>query len=262
MTQPPKILIGAPVYQRAWILGEWFERIEAQTIPLSDLGFVFELGPDDHETHEVIWEWQSRHPEVSIFDARVSEVPNQRTHPDGKRRWKRDDYHRMVQLRNSLLARVINYRPDRYFSLDSDILLDHPQTLEYLYELTKTRQAVSPLCYMWATGKAFPNVMSWVDPSGSKARRIIGEYPRLSVFKADVIMAAKMMRPEVYTTVRYSWHPQGEDLGWSADALNKGFELYSAHDIYCPHIMHKWMLDQYKDKKDNRNFNGTIRLVN
>lgn len=250
-----KILIGAPVYQRAWIMEDWFSCIENQSVPLSDIGFVFELGPGDEKTHEVIWDWQSRHPEVSLFDARVSELPNQRTHVEGQRRWKPDEYHRMVALRNSLLARVINYKPERYFSLDSDILLENPNTLQRLYDHGDKCDAVSPLCYMTPFDRNFPNLMSWASLRKDRAVRIIGDYPKMSMFKADVIMAAVMMNEKAYTAARYKYHRQGEDIGWSQDADQNDVSRYHDSSIYAPHIMHREMLKNYKEKGDPRSTN-------
>lgn len=257
-----KILIGGPVYQRDWILGEWFDAIERQTIPLSDLGFIFELGPNDEPTHKVLTEWHAAHPEVQAFDMRVMPKIKHRSHPDGRRIWRaRDgDYSRMSKLRNSILERVRCIRPERFFSLDSDILLEHPQTLEYLYELTKTKDAVSPLSYMFPVDKAYPNIMSWAGVPGLRACRIIGSYPKMSVFKADIIMAAVMMTPKVYDSVNYKDHPQGEDPGWSFECYKAGIELWSASNIYCPHIMHQYMLDDYRKIGDTRSINETFKM--
>jgi hypothetical protein len=62
-----------------------------------------------------------------------------------------------------------------------------------------------------------------------------------------------MMSPEVYNKTRYRFHKLGEDLGWSADAHFKGFELYCASQLYTPHILHKSMLPEYLESGDPRN---------
>jgi len=65
------ILIGLPIYKREWILPYWIEAIERQDFPQENLGFLFNLGPDDEATHEILWEWQSRSPHFKIFDAQI-----------------------------------------------------------------------------------------------------------------------------------------------------------------------------------------------
>lgn len=250
-----KILIGCPAYQRSWILPYWFEAIENQTIPLSDIGFVFELGPNDDETHSVLYDWANSHREVAFFDAVIREDLNHYTHQDGHRTWTKNSYYKMVDLRNSLLDTALRVKPDKYFSLDSDILIDNPHTLEKLYfNLERDGiDAISPLSYMYPKGCDFPSVMTWANHVGGKASRQLDSYPMGKIFKSDIIMAAVMMNPEVYSNARYIWHPQGEDLGWSAECARAGYNLYCASDLYASHIMHRWMLDQHLSGGDPRN---------
>lgn len=242
-----KLLIGCPVYKREWILPLWFEKIEAQTLPLSEIGFVFELGTDDDATHDVLWGWHSQHPEVEVFDGLIREDLKHKTHADNHRTWVRDDYLRMAEMRNSLLDRVVCYDPDAYFSLDSDLILDDPKSLEILLELLQRDEidAVSPLSYMFPMGRDFPSVMSWIDEPGGRAVRNNNAYLWGAAFQADVIMAAVMMSKPVYQNVRYKWHSQGEDLGWSDEARRGGYKLWCASNVYVEHIMHGWMLDNY-----------------
>ena len=104
---------------------------------------------------------------------------------------------------------------------------------------------------MTPIGVRFPSMMKWVENPGGKAMRDIN-FPLGTYFKADVIMAAKMMSKEVYNSVNYKIHEQGEDLGWSAECAEKGFDLYSASYIYAPHIMSRAMLDSFKKNGDPR----------
>jgi hypothetical protein len=251
-----KILIGSPVYQRAWILEHWFKSIENQSIPLSEIGFLFELGPNDQETHDLIWGWQSRHPEVAYFDAFVREDLTHSTHEENHRTWTKDAYFKMVELRNSLLERASHIGPDKYFSLDSDLIMEDPQTLEKLYHISERDgvDAVSPLSYMFPNGIDFPSVMTWADHPGGRAARQLDSYPigSGSTFKADIIMAAVMMNPDVYSNVKYEWHAQGEDLGWSTQCHAYGKNLYCASGTYVTHIMHRWMLENYLNNRDPR----------
>lgn len=250
-----KLIIGCPVYKRAWILPTWFKFIEQQTMPLSDIGFVFELGTDDDETHNVLWEWQLAHPEVSVFDAVVRDDINHETHPKSGRQWTGSKYWRMVDLRNSLLDRVMSHEPQKFFSLDSDILLEHPETLERLFNMTEHLDAVGILSYMKPGTTQYPSVMSWVNGVGNRARRADAGYPIGTIFRSDIIMAAVMMSKKVYENTKYQWHKQGEDLGWSAYATQKGYELWCASNVYGAHIMHEDHLEPYLLHGDSRSTN-------
>jgi hypothetical protein len=168
----------------------------------------------------------------------------------------------MISLRNTLLNRVREIQPEYFFSLDSDILLQNPMTIELLVSHIKDgADAVSPLMFMTPFDIQFPSVMNWVDKPGDKARRL-SQYPLGTYFKADIIMAAKMMSKDVYNNVDYIFHSQGEDLGWCANANKKGFNnLYSASYIYAPHIMHPQMLREYFKNGDKRYFSVVENLT-
>lgn len=250
------ILIGLPIYKRAWILPHWFKAIENQTYPLDDLGFIFECAPDDEETFDALFSWYDQHPEVGVFDVGVSYESHQE-HPvvdHGKgpvqgRFWNVQRYVTMMNLRNSLLQRARCIQPRKYFSLDSDIILEDPTTISKLDALDY--DVVSPLMYMTPSGTDFPSVMSWTEGPGSRALRL-NPYPIGKVFRADVVMAAKLMSEKVYTTVDYSVHRQGEDLGFSANCARAGFALYCASNVYSCHVMNHKMLEDYLVNGDPR----------
>lgn len=200
---------------------------------------------------DCLYEWHSTHPEVSVFDVIYDEEQVHRSHPEGSRRWGYERYATMVSLRNNLLERVRAHDPERFFSLDSDIILENPSTIEELYKLTEFLDAVSTLMYMTPEGTAYPDIMTWQNGPGSKASRIL-PYPIGKLFKADIIMAAKMMSKKVYMNVNYSFHRQGEDLGFCQNAALQDYALYNASYIYTPHIMNQTMLEDYLVSGDPR----------
>lgn len=245
-----KILIGAPIYDRAWILPTWFKAIENQNFPKEDLGFVFALGPDDEATHDQLWSWHERHPEFMVFDGQIEMQISHSAHPDDTRIWSSMQYYNMAFLRNTLLERAATFGDqfDYYFSLDSDILLEDPETLNKLVayaEEDRSRAVLSPLAYMTPFDTNYPSAMSWVENPGGRAMRDLNRYKIGELFEADIVMAAVFMQKHVFQTVRYQWHAQGEDLGFATALADFGFKSYGAWDIYCPHIMHKRMLSDY-----------------
>lgn len=250
----PRILISLPVYGREWILPDFFRCIENQTIPLSNIGFQFELGPNDDETHDIIWEWQSNHPEVFHFDAQINMSSSHKIHLEGQRAWRRDEYLRMVEFRNNLLERANNIIDsfDYYFSLDSDVLLENPKTLETLAGHNK--DVVSPLMYMDST-TSYPNAMEWKylkpRPMGYRHPEQVQE-ANGQLTRVAVVMAAVMMSPDVVKNIRYIWHPQGEDLGFAEELMNAGYDSYIDYSLYTYHIMHRAQLAHFKQFGDDR----------
>lgn len=247
-----KLIIGCPIYDRAWIFPYWISLIEKQSLPLEEIGFVFVASKEDIETVSLLNKWKESHPEVSIFEIVYPENVNHFSHPEGQRHWTISKYENMVNLRNCLLQKVREYQPDYFLSLDSDILLKNTSTLELLIAHIKDgADAVSPLMFMTPVGSKFPSVMKWLDQDLTKAYRDFS-FPLGTYFQSDVIMAAKMMSKDVYNNVDYSIHQQGEDLGWSSNCAKKGYSLYSASYIYAIHIMSRAMLADVLKNGDPR----------
>jgi hypothetical protein len=244
-----KVLIAAPIYQRAWILEHWLRCIEQQNHPLDHLGFLFELGPDDDDTHNILWEWQSRHPEIPVFDAQIDITRPHSAHAEGKRHWNQAKYANMVKFRNSLLERAtaLSSQFDYYFSLDSDLLLEDPTAITQLIEDCQDPDVhvVSPLSYMTPRDKAYPSIMYWEGLPGGRAIRNHSKFQPNSLYKVDIVMAAVFMCKEVFTRARYCLHKQGEDLGFATDLARLGFNSYTDTRVYANHIMHKATLESY-----------------
>jgi hypothetical protein len=249
-----KLIIGCPIYDRDWIFPYWISCIQSQSVSLSDIGFVFVASKDDQATIHHLEQWRDHHPEVKVFDILYPENVNHFSHKEGTRQWTLSKYENMVNLRNILLQKVREYNPDYFFSLDSDILIKNPSTIELLIaHIKEGADAVNPLMYMTPVGTSYPSVMKWVAHAGGKAHRDL-DFPIGTYFKSDVIMAAKMMSRKVYSAIDYAMHPQGEDLGWSTAAADHGFNLYCASYIYTPHIMSRAMLQDVLRNGDPREF--------
>lgn len=245
------VLISCPVFKREWILPYWFKAIERQNFPLDKLGFIFELGPEDDGTHEMLSDWSDKHPEFICFEGDIQQTLNHQSHPEGLRYWNEVRYSMMAQMRNNLLDKAIAKQDtfSHYFSLDSDILLKDINTINRLlaYSEQYPDAVVSPLAYMTPDSEMYPSVMSWRTdaPPGYRAQRKVEEYPIGKPFFADVVMAAVLMPKEIFTNVRYHSHRQGEDLGFAAELTEKGYRSLAASDIYVPHVMHQHMLGNH-----------------
>jgi len=256
-----KLVLGCPIYKRDWILPNWIKSILSQSLDISKIGFVFECSADDIGTLQILNSWKECDNRIPYFDIKIREDIPHFEHEENKRSWTISKYHNMVSLRNSLLNSVRELSPDYYFSLDSDILMSNPSTMELLIaHVNDGADAVSPLMYMTPVGTMYPSVMDWRQDEPDKAYRR-KDYSIGSYFKSDVIMAAKMMSKDVYQNVDYSVHMQGEDVGWSLNCREQGYNLYSASYIYCPHIMSRTMYVDFLKRGDNRSDANVYHLV-
>jgi hypothetical protein len=248
-----KLIIGCPIYKRDWILPSWIRSIINQSVDLSNIGFIFEVSPDDMRTVQSLIAWKKIDKRIPFFLIKERKDIPHFEHFNNGRQWTMSKYHNMVALRNSLLDSIREQEPDYYFSLDSDVLIQNPNTIELLIGHIKNgADAVAPLMYMTPFDKRFPSVMSWANKEEWKAKRE-EFYPIGTYFKSDIIMAAKMMSKKTYSSINYEFHSQGEDVGWCKNAALAGLDLYSASYIYAPHIMHEEMLNNFKVKGDDRN---------
>lgn len=253
-----KLIIGCPIYKRDWILNRWIRAIIKQSVPTNDIGFIFECSSNDSRTTAMLEAWKSYDKNIPFFNIQYRDDINHFEHKENGRQWTISRYENMVELRNSLLKKVREIQPDYYFSLDSDILIENPNTLELLIAHIKDgADAVSPLMFMTPIGNKYPSVMTWREDQPDKARRL-ERYPIGTYFQSDVIMAAKMMSKQVYNNVDYAIHSQGEDVGWSLNCREKNYKLFSASYIYAPHIMNEIMYNEYQTKGDSRHLEYSL----
>jgi len=248
------VVIGCPIYKRDWILPYWFACISQQNLDFSKIGFVFIASSKDEKTIKNLISFRNSRPDIKVFEIEFVDDIVHFEHEKNSRQWSMSKYYNMVHLRNCLLKKVREIQPDYFFSLDSDILLTNPNTINFLIShIQDGADGVSPLMFMTPNDIMYPSVMNWTDEPGGQAFRQ-ENYPIGSYFKSDIIMAAKMMSKTTYQAIDYEMHPQGEDLGWCANAAKSGLQLYCASYIYAPHIMHEQMLDHFIKMGDTRHF--------
>lgn len=247
-----KLVIGCPIYKRDWILNHWIKCIKNQSVSTENIGFIFEASSGDEKTLSILEAWRKYDRSIAHFEIVIRDDIPHFEHQNNGRQWTISKYDNMSKLRNHILDRVTEIEPEYYFSLDSDILIENPNTIELLIaHIKQGADAVSPLMFMTPIGNQFPSVMTWREDIPDKAYRK-EYYPLGTYFQSDVIMAAKMMSKNVYKNIRYNIHEQGEDVGWSLNCKHKNYNLFSASYIYAPHIMSPIMYSDFLKNGDNR----------
>jgi hypothetical protein len=227
-----KLVVGAPIRDRAWILPQWFEHMMVAVeheLHISDVSVVFVGSMADPSFkcatkmahgYGILVHWHE---------------PADDDHGPYQRVWTRDRYATMAGLRNELLTKVREMEPDIFWSLDTDILVAE-NTLSSALRHVETFDAVGTKLYMTPHGRFAPSY--GMLPSGGGLRRSDGE----GVVKVDAIMASKVMTPTAYA-VDYTPHSQGEDIGWSIAARAAGCTLGWDGTVTSKHVMSKDMLD-------------------
>lgn len=212
MTQQ-HVVVGCPVYERAWVLEKWFSAVESWTDVTVE--YVFAYTPSKDETYA----WLTEHTD-HIYE--VTEGAH------GKERdWANPERIRtLANMRNLLLDKVADMEFDFYFSLDSDIIVP-PDTFNPIYGHMRhmERGAISPTVQL---AKDHSIINAFV-------RRRDGYFTRMKPGyegRVDVIAAAKLMCAEMVRdpAVRYDYHPLGEDFAWSNAATKAGYPLYLSRE--------------------------------
>lgn len=230
------LLVGCPIQKRDWIIAEWFSHVMAATKQANRIpGFIFVLDPNEEPLNTMI------HNLCKINNVDLWTIPIQENDRDDVRDWNHIRFMRMVYLRNCLLEGVRHISPPLFLSLDSDILI-HQYCIKSLIEkFSEEYSAIGGKAYMTHMGKHYPSYGMLLDQGNLYRQDSEG------VFKVDVIMAIKMMKPEAYN-IDYSFDAIGEDIGFSKNCSKSGLRLMWDGTITNKHVMRKIDLGKIDDR--------------
>lgn len=225
-----ELVIGAPVFQRAWVLDEWFSHLAGQGLPhdlqVRDVTILLNDGGSSDGTLDIIDEWDER----VGWSVEVIDSSDHGEHV-ASRAWSGKRYSLMADLRNQLLARVRELRPTYYWSHDTDILAP-PETLMTLLEGQGRFDGTAPTVYMTEHSTLHPNSMRFIH--GDRVRRTVPKGP--DFWRVGVAFASVLMNKELYA-VDYAGHEQGEDIGWGLNARRAGLTFGVHPGCKCKHVM-------------------------
>lgn len=226
-----RLIIGAPVHQRGWILDRWFEHLSKQwEFPPEDVEVVFMASPGSDGTYRVIEsapkKWGFRTVLLEDLTGGDSE----------KRVWNESRYAKMASMRNQLLEYVRGQEPELYLSCDTDMLLPEHGVLKMAQELGRIEaDGIAPLTYMTPTSTQFPNAMKL----GGTVRELV----QPDTFVVDACFGVVLMTPALYRQADYAVHRYGEDLGWAYNVRQAGLKLALTPHVLVKHVMNPNMLD-------------------
>jgi cellulose synthase/poly-beta-1,6-N-acetylglucosamine synthase-like glycosyltransferase len=225
-----RLVIGCPVAHREWIIERWLEHV-VNAVRKVDVEFaLLFVGDSTDPTFDVVDTFCKEY----RVPAYLHTIDEPRTVDE--RQWNAQRYHRMVELRNTLLGRVREMAPDYFLSLDSDILL-HPDSISTLFESVDMYDAVGGKVYMTTLGTHCPSYGRFKRDGSGLLRRNAS-----AVFRVDVIMAIKLMSQAAYN-VDYKFDSRGEDIGWSINCREAGLKLGWDGRVVNKHVMRPDLLD-------------------
>lgn len=240
------VVVTAPVAERAWALPDWYRHLAAQTTPPTEI-VLLHSGRKEDDTWETIERCALEYG-ITTHRMHDTSIPHQRH--DNTR------FVTLARLRNQLLAtaRLVTDSPF-VFSLDTDVMLEDPTTIEKLRGAAEIYGCASPLTYLhpdmeWTVNagmlleaqqieNADPGVISVEEFERwpwTRAEPTHAALAGVAVQPIDIPMAAIMMRRDVYTTTRYARHESGEDIAFAISMKRKGHRAVWLPSIEARHV--------------------------
>lgn len=244
-----KVVVAAPVADRAWALPTWYDRLAKQTVRPDQILLVHG-GHRGDETWEAIGEC-----------CRNTGIPTLRHHDTTPPHPRNDDerFRTLARLRNLMLAWAkVATNADYLLSLDTDIMLDEPQTIEQLIiAIERGADCASPLLNFhpaagWTCNAGMLGNVNHHPREAVEAGRPedLGTWPwtratpdpKAPLQRIDAPMGAVMMSRGVYEHVRYRWHESGEDLGFAinlklAEKTATWLPWLNARHVWAAHLL-------------------------
>ncbi len=244
----PLVMVGCPIYNRAWILPRWLDALAQQTAAAEiALAFCHTEGNDGTERIIAAEKLKSRFRYVDVYNF-TGGVEGGKEH-----NWTDlDRLNTIAAKRNRLLDMARHSDAEFYLSLDSDVLVPDGG-LQTLLDTIKTLgfDAVCPKVWIWdaffVAAKYEKGKVAFLP------RKITGVHP------VDIVTSgACLMRRKVFEnpSVQYGvsvlgtdhafapgseingWHGS-ECIAWSKSAKAAGFKLAANCNISFPHKMNE-----------------------
>lgn len=230
------LIVGCPVYRRAWVLDQYFDALEAQDFP-AKTRFVFALsydkdGRDPDGTAAVI---ERRCPDATILEVPGAGYEDAERASDGR-------YAYLADVRNRLLRTVAHIDPRAFLSVDSDILLQYNAYGRLASTLSGWQTSAAGALVDMGTPESGP-APSWMMLDADWAERPaaravdLSTYGYLEPFPVGVIMGAKLLTRHAFRNCRYTDHLLGEDIGFAIQMRAMQIQPYLVPAARGEHVL-------------------------
>lgn len=226
----PKIAIGCPVRNRAWVLDDYLSALHAIDYPYKE--YLFLLNNNEDASGTKLQAFMQEHKGL-LYERYDEAAPGHR-----REEYNANGYSHLAAVRNAFVDLFLqNTTCDYLFSIDSDIIVP-PDIILQLLPLTNTKTiiaaAISNIPEKALDGRTPGNFM--IDIKGFIQHPL--KYPISGVMGVDITGAVYLIpRGVLESGVRYAPHPQGEDILFCLSAKAKGYQLFVNLDVLCEHRM-------------------------
>lgn len=226
----PRIAIGCPVRDRAWVLDEYLKALDAVDYPHKE--YLFLLNDSVDASGDKLKVFMRTHCGM-LYERCGKSVPGYR-----REEYDANHYRHLAAIRNAFIELfLLNTECDYLLSVDSDIIVPKDiiaKLIPMLQEKTIAAAVISNIPNKELDGHTPGNFM--IDIQGCIEHPF--KYPLTGTMEVDVIGAVYLIPRRALTDgIRYGPHPQGEDVLFCLTARGKGYHLLVNLDVRCEHRM-------------------------
>lgn len=227
----PKIAIGAPVRNRAWILPDYLQSLIR--LEYENRIFLFLENDSSDDTTLILQEFCNGEPNRILKSAST-----------GSAHWDHGDYainqyENLAKIRNEFIEMFLKTDADYMLSIDSDVIVPPDilsRLMQHADERTIVGAAISNIPGHPLDGSTPGNFM--IERNGMMVHP--NPYPLSGLMNVDVIGAVYLIpRKALELGVQYAPHQQGEDIAFCISAREKGISMRVVMDLQCEHRMIK-----------------------
>lgn len=235
-----RLILGAPVANRAWSIPLWMECVAKQTRKPDTMVFLHGGTVMDDTWRALDDEaWKHRLPYPWIIH---DDTPPHRREDN-------DRFLTLARLRNRVLELARWHDADLFLSLDTDIMLENPNTIEDLCDLVERDDAdiVSPLVFLhplaprqWKPGERVSYAYNFAflpEGANSMQRPNPAELPDVwgKLVRHQIPMGCWVGNRKAINC-EYSWNESGEDIGFAISLRDAGVECIADTSLYGWHV--------------------------
>ena len=242
------VLIGCPIRNRNWIAERYLRGIYDLNYEKSKIILYFLVNDSTDSTEKILKSFQakykSEYKDIIIEKIRTKAPEYRRLItklPTHASKYWESVYTNIANLRNKIIDKVLELKCDYWFSVDSDIVLNDPDTLNILLQEQKLiisaiinndqiRNSHLPI------QEAACNILNF-DEYG-KVKHITG-WEMNSTFQVQITGAVCLYKAEIFKdpNIRFGYSKMGEDIFMAQRILEAGIETWTTSKVLPEHHM-------------------------
>ncbi|WP_275041146.1 glycosyltransferase family A protein [Paenibacillus polymyxa] len=247
--------MATPIRNRAWILPTYLQRILDIDYPKIKMELLFVVNDSEDISLDILNSFKKENKHI-YKNIRI-EIYNRNAPVDKRDLNIRNNfiYTHLSKLRNYIMSKV---KTDYLMFIDTDILVQ-PDIINNL--LKSDKDIISGLIwngYIVCPEKPylFPNIMR-VNSKGYFEHIVTNQVknapslPSPTIMEVDLTGAVILLSRKVFKSIKYGFHPQGEDAHFCKMAQDKGFELFCDLSVFSNHIMSPEYLREFLNETKN-----------